>query len=168
MNITGQDWVKKLDLAKYPEGGYYKETYRSQDLVNQDQALDRYSGTRNASTAIYYLLVDDDISVFHKLQSDEIFHFYSGSPMDVQIIDRQGDYHYYKLGNNPFEDEVLQLVIPHGTWFASGVNVPNSCSLIGCTVSPGFDFSDFTMSPRSQLIDLFPQHKAIIEQYTTG
>ena len=166
MKITGQDWIKQLDLAKHPEGGYYKETYRSSDLVNQDQTLKRYQGDRNASTAIYYLLMNDDISVFHKLQSDEIFHFYSGSPLDVHIIDPQGKYYYYKLGNNPLENQLLQLVIPHGSWFASGVSAPNSYSLIGCTVSPGFDFSDFSMASQQELIQLFPEHQAVIEKYT--
>ena len=79
---------------------------------------------------------------------------------------RSGEYSYYKLGNNPHEEELLQLVIPHGSWFSSGVSVANSYSLIGCTVSPGFDFSDFTMESRQELIKLFPQHQAVIEKYT--
>ncbi len=121
MTITGQYWVNKLDLQKHPEGGYYKETYRGSDLINQDQSLDRYSGARNTSTAIYYLLIDQDFSAFHQLKSDKIFHFYAGTALDVHIISEQGEYSYIKLGNNPDNDEVLQLMIPHGSWFASAV-----------------------------------------------
>ena len=166
MVITGEYWVQKLSLLKHPEGGYYRETYRGSDLINQDQSLSRYGGARNTSTAIYYLLIDQDFSAFHKLQSDEIFHFYSGSALDVHIISDLGEYSYYKVGNNPDNNEILQLVIPHGNWFASCVSQPDSYSLIGCTVSPGFDFADFTLANQEDLINLYPQHKKIIRQFT--
>ena len=146
--------------------GYYRETYRAKDTVNQDNSLTKYNGVRNASTAIYYLLIDDDISAFHQLKSDEIFHFYAGSALDVHIINEQGEYSYYKLGNNPNNDEELQLVIPHGSWFASAVSEKNSYSLIGCTVSPGFDFNDFVLPTQEELINLYPQHQEIIKQFT--
>jgi predicted cupin superfamily sugar epimerase len=166
MAKTGQDWVERLDLQKHPEGGYYRETYRGADLVNQDQSLSRYSGKRNTSTAIYYLLMGQDFSAFHKLKSDEIFHFYAGSALDVHIISEQGDYSYVKLGNNPDNNEVLQLVIPYGNWFASAVSEAESYSLIGCTVSPGFDFHDFFLGEKDNLLNLYPQHTQIINRFT--
>lgn len=113
--------------------------------------LAKYNGARNASTAIYYLLLNDEFSAFHLLKSDEIFHFYSGSSLDVHIINSQGDYQLIKLGNNPEENEVLQLVIPQNSWFAAAVSQPNSYSLIGCTVAPGFDFNDFTLGKKRRL-----------------
>ena len=165
---NAQYWIEKLNLQKHPEGGYYRETYRCLDTVNNDHSLLRYNGKRNASTAIYYLLCDEEFSAFHRLESDEIFHFYSGSSLVVHIITSQGDYQAIKLGNNPEKNEVLQLVIPHHCWFASAVSQPNSYSLIGCTVAPGFDFSDFTLAKKEDLITLFPQHQAIIEKFTSS
>ncbi|WP_017295801.1 cupin domain-containing protein [Geminocystis herdmanii] len=164
--MNAQFWIEKLNLQKHPEGGYYKETYRSLDRINQDKLLTRYDGDRNVSTAIYYLLLDEEFSAFHKLKSDEIFHFYSGTTLTVHIIDNQGEYHRFKLGQNPEENEVLQLVIPHGCWFASHVSQPNSYSLIGCTVSPGFDFADFTLGDRTELIKLYPHLTDIITKFT--
>jgi len=166
MMKNAQYWIEKLNLQKHPEGGYYRETYRCLDTVNNDDSLIRYNGQRNASTAIYYLLCNDEFSAFHRLESDEIFHFYSGSTLMVHLINSQGDYQVIKLGNNPEENEVLQLVIPHHSWFASVVSQPNSYSLIGCTVSPGFDFNDFTLGKKEDLITIYPQHQAIIEQFT--
>ena len=110
--------------------------------------------------------MDKDFSAFHKLKSDEIFHFYSGSFLNVHIINEPGEHFYFKLGNNPENNEVLQLVIPHGSWFASEVGEANSYSLIGCTVAPGFDFADFTLGKQEDLINLYPQHQELIKQFT--
>jgi len=164
--MDGQYWIQKLNLQKHPEGGYYRETYRSEDIVNQDKLLTRYDNSRNASTAIYYLLLDEEFSSFHKLKSDEIFHFYSGTTLIVHIIDIEGKYQEFKLGKNPDENEILQLVIPHDSWFAAHVSQPNSYSLIGCTVSPGFDFADFTLADRTQLVTLYPHLTEIITKFT--
>ncbi|WP_373480573.1 cupin domain-containing protein [Geminocystis sp.] len=164
--MNGEYWIKKLNLQKHPEGGYYRETYRSKDIINQDKLLIRYNDSRNVSTAIYYLLLGEEFSAFHKLKSDEIFHFYSGSTLLVYIIDNQGECHEFKVGNNPDNDEVLQLVIPQGCWFASYVSQPQSYSLIGCTVSPGFNFEDFTLGNSEELITLYPHHIDIITKLT--
>lgn len=164
--MNGEYWIKKLNLEKHPEGGYYRETYRSQDLVNQDKSLSRYDNQRNACTAIYYLLLEEEFSAFHKLKSDEIFHFYSGETLLVHIINSQGEYQQFKLGNNPDNGEILQLVIPHDSWFACHILDRKSYSLIGCTVAPGFDFADFTLEPRERLIKLYPQYQEIINLLT--
>ncbi|BAQ65473.1 cupin domain-containing protein [Geminocystis sp. NIES-3709] len=163
---TGEYWIKKLNLQKHPEGGYFRETYRCQDIINQDKLLTRYDGLRNSSTAIYYLLSGEEFSAFHKLKSDEIFHFYSGSTLIVHLISENGEYKQIKLGQNPDKNEILQLVIPSGCWFASHVSQPESYSLIGCTVSPGFDFADFTLGNREELIKLYPHHSNIITELT--
>ncbi|MBL1210745.1 cupin domain-containing protein [Geminocystis sp. GBBB08] len=164
--MNAEYWIKKLNLQKHPEGGYYRETYRSQDMINQDKSLIRYDNSRNACTAIYYLLLGEEFSAFHKLKSDEIFHFYQGSSLIVHLIDNQGEYSQFKLGNNPDNDEVLQLVIPHSYWFASNVSQPNSYSLIGCTVSPGFDFADFTLGNQEELTTLYPSLTDVIIKLT--
>jgi hypothetical protein len=164
--MNGEYWIEKLNLQKHPEGGYYRENYRCQDIINKDRLLTRYNDFRNASTAIYYLLLGDEFSAFHKLKSDEIFHFYSGSTLIVHIIDNEGEYHQFKLGNNLDENEVLQLVIPHDYWFASHVSESNSYSLIGCTVSPGFDFADFSLGNREELTTLYPHLIDLITKLT--
>ncbi len=166
--MNGEYWIKKLNLQKHPEGGHYRETYRCQDIINQDKLLTRYNDSRNASTAIYYLLLGEEFSAFHKLKSDEIFHFYSGSTLIVHTINSQGEYHQYKLGQNPDDNEILQLVIPHGYWFASHVSQPNSYSLIGCTVSPGFNFADFMLGNREELSKLYPHYIDIIKKLTNN
>ncbi|BAQ61068.1 hypothetical protein of Cupin superfamily [Geminocystis sp. NIES-3708] len=164
--MNGEYWIKKLDLQKHPEGGYYRETYRSNDIINQDKSLTRYNDVRNISTAIYYLLLGQEFSAFHKLKSDEIFHFYGGSFLRVHLINNEGEYHQFKLGNNPENGQVLQLIIPHGYWFASEVGESNSYSLIGCTVSPGFHFADFTLGNKEQLIILYPHLSDLISKFT--
>lgn len=158
--------IEKLGLQKHPEGGYYRETYRCQDLINTENSLVRYRTKRNSSTAIYYLLKGHDFSAFHRLKSDEIFHFYTGSSLTVHLINPQGEYTQKKLGSNLANDENFQIVISHGDWFASHVSQPDSYSLIGCTVSPGFDFADFELGKRDELIKLCPQHHNIISQLT--
>jgi uncharacterized protein len=164
--MNGEYWIKKLNLQKHPEGGYYRENYRCQDIINQDKLLTRYNDSRNSSTAIYYLLLKEEFSAFHRLKSDEIFHFYSGSTLIIDMIDNKGKYYQFKLGNNPDKNEFLQLVIPHGCWFASHVSESNSYSLIGCTVSPGFDFADFSLGNREELISSYPDFIEIITKFT--
>lgn len=166
LKMNGEYWIKKLNLQKHPEGGYYRENYRCQDIINKDKLLTRYNDSRNSSTAIYYLLLGEEFSAFHKLKSDEIFHFYSGSTLIVDIIDNEGKYHQFKLGNNPDKNEVLQLVIHHDCWFASHVSESDSYSLIGCTVSPGFDFADFSLGNQEELITSYPDFIDIITKFT--
>ena len=159
-------WINKLDLIKHPEGGYYKEIYRSEEVIAKEALPGRYSAERNVSTSIYFLLAKAQVSHLHKLQSDEIWHFYYGHSLTIYMIDEKGKYAEQKLGRNLDEGEALQFVIPKSTWFAAEVNDKNSFSLIGCTVAPGFDFADFELAKREELIKLFPQHKSIIESLT--
>lgn len=166
MAVNAEYWIDKLELIKHPEGGYYRETYRSEQLISPPSLDSIYSGNRNSCTAIYYLLSGQDFSAFHRLRSDEIFHFYSGSPLLVYLINEQGDFFTKKLGTQGEERDNFQLVIPHGCWFASEVSVSNSYSLIGCTVSPGFDFNDFELGTRDQLMKIYPHCQDIITKMT--
>ncbi len=166
MKIDADYWIEKLQLQPHPEGGFYRENYRSLDIVNKENTLPRYQGERNACTAIYYLLKSGQFSAFHILESDEILHFYCGAPLTVHLLDKQGEYHQKKLGNNPENDELPQLVIPHHTWLSLSLSLPNSYSLIGCTVAPGFDFRDFRLGSRQELLQMYPQHRQLIETFT--
>jgi len=159
-------WIKKLNLLKHPEGGYYREIYRSNEVIDTSGLPNRYFGNRAFSTSIYYLLKSGDLSAFHRLKSDEIWHFYLGSPLLLLMIDDEGQLSGQILGNDPEQDEQLQIVIGKGCWFAASVLLPDSYSLMGCSVSPGFDFNDFELAKRDKLLKEFPQYHEIIVNYT--
>jgi predicted cupin superfamily sugar epimerase len=166
MHNSAQYWIEKLKLSKHPEGGYFREVYRSDEFISKKHLPGRYSSFRSFSTSIYFLLKSDEFSAFHRLKSDEIWHFYDGSPLLLYVIDPKGKLTTIKTGPNPGNNEMLQVVIPKGFWFAAEVSVKDSFSLIGCTVSPGFDFEDFELAGREKLTAKFPQHKELIERLT--
>ncbi len=158
-------WIDRLDLARHPEGGYYRQTYRSK-LVIPSEALPGFNGARAASTAIYFLLEGQNFSAFHRLRSDELWHFYAGSPLVVHVIDPSGSYSSISLGDDPEAGQVLQAVVLAGCWFASHVADGKSWALVGCTVAPGFDFADFELATRDELLRHYAQHRELIERFT--
>ena len=160
-----QYWINQLDLQPHPEGGFYRQTYRAPLILSQT-ALPGFAGDRAASTAIYFLLADDQFSALHRLRSDEVWHFYAGSALIVQVIDPRGTYSEILLGNNAASGEQFQAVVPAGCWFGSSLLRPNTYALVGCTVAPGFDFADFEMAKRVELTTHYPQHRNIIERLT--
>ncbi len=155
-------WVDKLEMQKHPEGGYFRETYRAQEVITETGLPSRYSGERNIATAIYYLLAEDDFSAFHRIKSDEIWHFYQGTGLELFEINTEGNLGKILLGPDPDRGMQFQYTIAAGNWFASRVIKKRGYALMGCTVAPGFDFSDFELAQRDQLISSFPQHKNII------
>jgi uncharacterized protein len=164
-------WIQKLELQPHSEGGFYRQTYRA-DLLLPKDALPNFKGPRPAATAIYFLLEEKNFSAFHRLQSDELWHFYLGASLIVHVIDSDGSYSRIHLGSDSEATEVLQAVVKAGCWFASEVKVEgkgrpgNSFALVGCTVSPGFDFDDFEMANYEQLAQRHPQHSEIIGKLT--
>ncbi|MFK7971990.1 MAG: cupin domain-containing protein [Bacteroidia bacterium] len=163
---TFNDWIEKLQLEAHPEGGYFRESYRSPELIQADGLPDRYASARHVSTAIYFLLTSDNHSHFHKVASDEGWHFYDGSPVRLHIISPEGEYTSVLVGCD-FEKNILpQYVVPAEHWFAAEVTVPDSFSLVGCTVAPGFDFADFELAEQQSLISTFPHLEAIIQRFT--
>lgn len=158
-----QQLVKKFDLQPHPEGGYYKEIHRCQDTI----PLSR--GVRNVSTAIYYLLKGDTFSAFHRFKSEEIWHYYRGASLNIYIIQPNGTLEVRRLGD-PIEDlhAEPQIVVPANVWFAASLDThdPNQYTFVGCTVAPGFDFQDFELGARVNLVGQFPQAQAAISQYT--
>lgn len=158
--------IEKLDLQTHPEGGYFKEVYRSNGTIPKTVLGNNYSGPRNYATSIYFLLTSDNFSAFHKINQDETWHFYKGSPLKLHIIDKKGNYQYHLIGNDIANNQIPQFTVSGGDWFAAEVAEPNSYSFVGCTVAPGFEFDDFVLPRRDELIELFPQHSAIIQQLT--
>jgi predicted cupin superfamily sugar epimerase len=154
--------IKALQLNPHPEGGYFRETYRSDSRISKKELGDNYSGDRSFSTCIYFLLTSESFSAFHRILQDEAWHFYDGSPLFLHMISPQGEYTRVIIGRNFEEGEVPQFVVPGGTWFAAEVAHEDSFSLLGCTVAPGFDFADFEMGGRDELTRLFPELREII------
>ena len=158
--------IEKLELQAHPEGGYFKEIYRSGEVIQDAYLPERYKGNRSFSTSIYFLLDQEDKSHFHRILSDEIWHFYSGSPILIHCIDNDGQYRIYRLGNNLEKEELPQIIISRTTWFAAEVENKNDYALIGCTVAPGFEFMDFELGSEENLKELFPQHADLIKKFT--
>ena len=158
--------IKTLNLQPHPEGGYFKETYRSVGDINTDSLDQTYNGKRSYSTCIYFLLTSETFSAFHRIKQDEIWHFYEGATIKLHTISPEGQHSEYKIGRDFSNGEVPQLVVSGGDWFAAEVLGDNTYALVGCTVAPGFDFSDFELPNRIELTSMFPQHQAIIEKLT--
>lgn len=151
-------WVGNLDLLPHPEGGFYKEVYRSSESFLPKN----FDGERNYSTSIYFLLEKGNVSHFHRIKSDEIWYYHGGDALSVFVIHKNGRLEELKIGPNPDQGEVLQAVVPAGTIFGSKSS--GAYSLIGCMVSPGFDFKDFKLFKTSQLLEEYPSHHQIIKE----
>ena len=161
-----QYWIDKLQLKPHPEGGFYRETYRSSLEIPRTALPAGFKGSRNASTAIYFLIDGENFSAFHRIAADEMWHFYAGSALAVEVIDPAGQHSQILVGSDPDAGEQFQAVVPAGCWFASHVGNARSFSLVGCTVAPGFDFADFEIAQRATLSTEYPQHKALIARLT--
>ncbi len=161
---TVQQLVDRLHMQPHPEGGFFVETYRAKKLIPHAALPDGFHGDRNSSTAIYYLLPSGAKSKLHRLATDEIFHFYLGDPMTVVQIAPNGRVTETVLGHDILGGQTLQHVIPQGDWFGGFCNPASRFSLVGCTVAPGFDFADFEMADREQMLREFPHAHAVIER----
>jgi predicted cupin superfamily sugar epimerase len=153
--------VRLLGLQPHPEGGFYRETFRATARVGTGD--DR--GERAASTAIYFLLQTGTFSALHRVRSDETWHHYDGDAVDLHTIDAEGAHAVARLGRDWNAGERPQIVVPAGVWQAA-VPAGRAWSLCGCTVAPGFDFADFEMPSRGELVARFPRHRELIEKLT--
>ena len=165
-------WIRALDLEPHPEGGFYRQTFRSALILPKPALPGGFEGGRPASTAIYFLLEQGNFSAFHRLRSDEHWHFYSGSPLLVHQIAPGGRCSQTRLGPDPDAGEHFQAVVPAGIWFASEL-APGKLqtdavpyALVGCTVAPGFDFGDFELATGETLANIYPQHRDLIVRLT--
>lgn len=164
-NISADYYIKYLDLQPHPEGGFYKETYRADEVIPAENLPKRFGNppeNRSYSTAIYYLLQQGDFSGFHRIKSDECWHFYAGQTLLIHVLEATSKYYVKKLGTDLAAGEVFQFVVPAGAWFASEPALTSDFALVGCTVAPGFDFADFEMAERENLLADFTQHSEII------
>ena len=159
---TIETLIETLNLKAHPEGGWYAETYRSTEITKQEALPARFKGDRNFGTAIYFLLPSGAFSAFHRIQSDECWHFYEGQALNIYVLSQDGTLEIIKLGNNLSKGEVFQAVVPAGCWFASKPATDYGYALVGCTVAPGFDFADFELANADVLSNQYPRHETLI------
>lgn len=149
--------VEKLELLPHPEGGFYKETYRSNETTNE--------GSRNLMTSIYFLLTSENCSRFHRIKSDEHWYYHAGSPLVVHMLNEKG-YQHQVIGNDFNKNILPYFMVPKDTIFGSSVLEDNSYSLVSCAVAPGFDFQDFELFERDVLLNSYPDFPEIITKLT--
>lgn len=165
--LTADEIRKVLKLLPHPaEGGYFVETYRSEYLLAPDALPQGYPRARSVSTAIYYLLTPDNFSAMHRLRGDEIFHFYLGDPVELLQIKAKGVAEVVVLGQDIIAGMRLQHVVPGGAWQGSRLQAGGKYALLGTTVAPGFDYEDFEMGKREELVTEFPRFAEMIQQLT--
>jgi predicted cupin superfamily sugar epimerase len=151
--------IKHYQLEVHPEGGFFRQTYQASESCKNAEGQ-----TRSCSTSIYFLLPEGHKSHFHRLKSDEVWHFHQGSSLTVVEITKQGQLIQTTLGQDYSKGEKLQHVVPAGRWFGSYSN--GKYSLVGCTVSPGFDYADFELTKRTDLVHQFPNLTSEIHRLT--
>ena len=162
-----QALINHYNLLRHPEGGFYRQTYAAAEQISKEALPERFEGSRSFSTAIYFLLPFGNFSAFHRIKSDEVWHFYEGCPLNIHVIHPNGDYECLKLGSNMIDGESYQLVVPANAWFASEpVGDAGSFALVGCTVAPGFDFADFELAEADILVEQYPNHEQLIRSFT--
>jgi uncharacterized protein len=157
MNLQLQELIEKLELLPHPEGGYYKETYRSEETIAEKD--------RNLLTSIYFVLTSENVSRFHRIKSDELWYFHFGSAVIVHTLDEHGHTEHL-LGNNFTNGEQPFLLVKADTIFGSSVEEAGGYALVSCAVAPGFDFRDFELFSTDQLLGDYPDHKEIIQRLT--
>lgn len=157
MMYTADYFIEKLDMIAHPEGGFYKESFKSETAYSQN------NDSRALWTSIYFLLRTGEISHLHRLKSDEMWYYHAGEALSIYMISPEGELTIEQLGLNITNGEKPQVLVPKGYIFGSAMN-QNGFSLVGCMVSPGFDFKDFELFNKEELIKQYPTHIDIIEK----
>jgi len=156
--LTARQLITQYHLQPHPEGGYYLQTYCSTEMIQQDALPGRFKGNRYFSTAIYFLLEGQQFSAFHRIQSDELWHFYTGVGLHIFILYPDGRGEVLKLGDDLANGFSFQQMVPAGCWFGSKPVNKTGFSFVGCTVAPGFDFADFELAKKDVLLKEYPTY----------
>ncbi|MGH4124449.1 MAG: cupin domain-containing protein [Clostridium sp.] len=162
---SSQYFIDTLNMEAHPEGGFYKSSFCSCENISSNNLKTKFEGERTLWTSIYFLLRDGEISSFHRLKSDEMWYYHAGSPLTIYMISPNGELTTKQLGLNIENGETPQFLVPKNYIFGSAMNIPGY-SLVGCMVSPGFDFKDFEIFERDTLLNKYSQHKDIIIKLT--
>lgn len=165
--LDAQKIIEMFDLKPLPqEGGFYKESYRSDDKILKQALPERYSGDKNFGTAIYYLLTPETKSLMHRLTSDEIFHFYLGDSVEMLQLFPDSSGKIITLGSNITQGHLVQVLVPNATWQGMRLRPGGSHALMGTTMAPGFNFDDFELGSRRNLVEQYPDFKDQIIKLT--
>ena len=166
--MTADEVKRILGLVPHPcEGGFYIRTYESGEMLPPTAfTAGRYPGARHTATAIYYLLEHGTFSEMHRLRSDELFHFYAGDPVEMLQLHAGGGGTVLRIGNRLDRDERPQVVAPRGVWQGSHLAPGGGWALLGCTVSPGFEFEDYETAAREDLCAGWPAFSRLIAELT--
>lgn len=165
--MTAEDIIQRFNLKPHPkEGGFYSETYRSKEIIAQNNLPEKYDSSRTFSTCIYFLLTHDTFSEMHRISSDEIFHFYLGDPVKMLHLYPEGHAETIILGNDIEKDMTPQIIIPKGIWQGAMLIEGGKFALMGTTVSPGFEFQDYESGKREKLIEKYPLYNELIYKLT--
>jgi predicted cupin superfamily sugar epimerase len=159
-------WIQRLSLLPHPEGGFWAPAFRSDEHIPAPHLPERYDKSHPFWSSIYFMVTAEDFSAFHRLQSDELWHFYEGDAVCLHLIYPDGHYEQPVLGRNPEQGEALQCLVRRGTWFAAEVQKDGAYGLCGCTLSPGWEEADFELAVRKDLSAQFPQHSGLIRRLT--
>lgn len=166
MNEIIQKMITKLELDPHPEGGYFKEIYRSSQVISGELWTPNRDSNRNSATSIYFLLEGNQVSKWHQLKSDELWYFHTGCSVHLHMFDLDGKYLLKRLGIDIFGGDEPQIIIPKGYIFAAELQTKErSFALMGCMVSPGFEFSDFKMMTFQEMSSFCKDNKKLIEKF---
>ncbi|CAH2030246.1 cupin domain-containing protein [Trichlorobacter ammonificans] len=160
------DLIRTLDLARHPEGGWFRETYRCAELLPAAALPARFDGPRSCCTAILFLLEPGEFSALHRIRSDELWHFHLGGALTIHMLLPDGRYLARTLGSDLCAGEALQVAVPAGAWFGAEPDGNAPYTLVGCTVAPGFEFADFELADGPLLARQLPAHEGIIRRLT--
>ncbi len=155
--MDAKTYISKLGLEPHPEGGFYRETFRSDVTTGAGRAC---------ATSILFLLTSGNPSNFHRIDAEEVWFYHGGDPLTVHILDKDGSYSSIAIGPNLNAGQVLQAVIPPDVWFGSSCDIDAGFSLVGCVVVPGFTFDGFELAQRSKLLKTHPKYSEIIFKLT--
>ncbi len=161
-----EHWIERLGLEPHPEGGWYRETYRSSGSYDFSGAAP-FDGPRAYATSIHYLLERGGRSRLHRIHSDELWYFHAGGPLEVHLFPENGAPSAFTLGTETEQGEVLHAWVPAGSWFGACMpeaEARDGYALVSCVVAPGFDFRDFSFADGAELASRFPTHRQMIER----
>lgn len=159
-------WIERFQLEAHPEGGYYRQVYKSNLVIPSSVLSDEYVGDRRSATSIYFLLPSGKVSHLHRLASDEVWYHHYGATLTVHTIDPAGGYEPISLGPETSDGGTFQALVPGGVIFGATVDEKDTYALVSCMVSPGFTFEDFELLDSVDLLRQYPQHEAIIKKLT--
>ncbi len=166
MQDSAEYWIEKLGLADHPEGGYFAPAYRSYERLRAEMLPCRFEGDRAVVSSIYYLLKRGQFSAIHRLKNFEIWSFYAGAPLSLYVFGPDGRLSERRLGRDVEKGEVFQATIEPGLWFGAAPMGEGEFTLAGCTVAPGFEYSDLEFACRKDLTEAYPEHRDLIERLT--